>query len=735
MTREWPEVKRVLDWGGEGHGQRAEDSPSVSTDPGIAAGADRTWRRAFERAVAERGHPHPPFDAELVLETPPCVARKPPRQHPKTQLETESQTLVQKRETKEICSDACADVLPSERPTLWGSRPVRASLLAWVFLGLAFAAGWRGTTTVQVALFAAAMVSGAFYFAREAIEELAREREIGIELLMTAAICGAAALGQWREAALVAALYSISEALEGFTIQRTRYAIRGLMDLVPPKARVLRDGREAEVDVEEVGIGERIQVRPGESIPVDGVIREGASAINESAVTGESLPVERRAGQSVFAGTLNGNGALVVETTRAFEDNTVSKIIHLVEQAQARKGRSQMWVERFGRVYSPAVLAVSVLLAAVPLLLGSDAASWLRRAVSFLVAASPCALAVATPVTLVAAIGSAARRGVLIKGGNVLELLGRVKAVALDKTGTITHGKPELTAIRAMGLGESEVLRLAAAVEHFSEHPLARAVVRAATARKLGRPAATDFRALTAAGVTGTVEGRAVVVLKPEAAVDRGFGLDVDAETWRKAAQERGESVVVVAVDGKAVGMVALADTVRAEASALVASLARAGVQHVVMLTGDNPGTAKSIAGQVGIKEFYGGLLPEDKVTQVNELLAKYGSVAMVGDGINDAPALAAASVGIAMGAAGSDAALAAADVALMADDLSKLEYAVTLGRRSRRIIAQNIGVSLVIVAVLAAGVFAVDLSMFAAVVGHEGSEVLIILNGLRLAL
>lgn len=633
------------------------------------------------------------------------------------------------------CDDACSEELPAERPTLWGSKPVRASILAWVFLGLAFAAGWTGAPTLRVTLFAAAIASGAFYFAREAVEELVREREIGIELLMTAAIIGAAALGQWREGALVAALYSISEALEGFTIQRTRYAIRGLMDLVPQKARVLRDGHELEVDVKDVRVGERIQVRPGESIPVDGVIREGASAINESAVTGESLPVERSAGQSVFAGTLNGNGALVVEMTKAFEDNTVSKIIHLVEQAQAQKGRSQMWVERFGRIYSPAVLGVSVLLAIVPLVLGFDVASWLQRAVSFMVAASPCALAVATPVTLVAGIGSAARRGVLIKGGNVLEVLGRVKAVALDKTGTITHGKPEVTAIRAIGVSDSEVLRLAAAIEHFSEHPLAEAIVRAANARKLERPPATDFRALTAAGVTGIVEGRTVTVLKPEAAVEQGVVFDADADAWRRAAQERGETAVAMAVDSKAVGLLSLADTIRPQAAALVASLKRAGVEHIVMLTGDNPGTAKSIAGQVGIEEFYGGLLPDDKVTKVKELLAKYGSVAMVGDGINDAPALATASVGIAMGVAGSDAALAAADVALMADDLLKLEYAVKLGRRSTRIIAQNIGVSLVIVAVLVTGVFAVGLSMFAAVVGHEGSEVLIILNGLRAAL
>ena len=633
------------------------------------------------------------------------------------------------------CTDACSEELPSERPAFWASKPIRASIAAWVFVILALIAAWSGARLLSTALFATAIVSGAFFFAREAVEELVREREIGIELLMTTAIAGAAALGQWREAGLVAALYSITEALEGFTIQRTRYAIRGLMDLVPPKARVLRNGREVEVDVKDVRIGERIQVRPGENIPVDGVIREGASTINESAVTGEALPVERSAGHSVFAGTLNGNGALVVETSKSFEDNTVSQIIHLVEQAQAQKGRSQMWVERFGRVYSPAVLAVSLLLGVVPLLVGLDAASWLRLAISFLVAASPCALAVATPVTLVAAIGSAARRGVLIKGGNVLELLGKIRAVALDKTGTITWGKPEVTGIYAEAGDETEVLRLAAGVEHYSEHPLARAIVRAASDRGLELPTATNFRALTATGVTAIVDGREVAILKPAAAIEQGITLSAGAEQWWQSAQERGESAAVVIVGASAVGLIALADTIRPQASALVLSLKRAGIEHVVMLSGDNPGTARAIAEQVGIEEFYGGLLPEDKVTKIKELRAKYGDVAMIGDGINDAPALAMASVGIAMGVAGSDAALAAADVALMADDLSKLEYAVKLGRRSKRLIVQNIAISLLIVTALVVGVFAVDLSMFAAVIGHEGSEVLIILNGLRAAL
>ncbi len=633
------------------------------------------------------------------------------------------------------CKDVCAEGLPTRRPTLWASRPVRASMLAWAFVGLAFVAGLRGYAALRVPLFAAAIACGSLIFVREALEELVRDHEVGIELLMTAAIAAAALLGEWTEAALVAALYSISEALAGYTIQRTRFAIRGLMDLVPPRARVLRNGNEVEVAVQDVLVGDRIQVRPGESIPVDGVIREGYSAINESAVTGEAMPVDRTVGDAVFAGTLNGNGALVVESTKSFENNTVSQIIHLVERAQAQKGRSQMWVERFGRIYSPTVLAGSVALAVVPWLAGFDKAAGLMRAVSFLVAAAPCALAVATPVTLVAAIGAAARRGVLIKGGNALELLGKVRVVALDKTGTITQGRPEVTAFHLVGTTESEILRLAAAVEHFSEHPLAKAIVRAAEDRGIDVPHASDFRALTSSGVTGSVEAHVVVVAKPSATSGLGIEVDPETEARCRAAQAWGETPVVVARDGIVIGVIGLSDTIRPEAAALVGALRRSGVRHVVLLTGDNPGAAKLMAGKAGIEEYHSSLMPDDKVAKISELRVRYGEVAMVGDGINDAPALATATVGIAMGVAGSDAALAAADVALLADDLSQLEYAFRLGRRTRRIIAQNIAVSMLIVVGLVAGVFAMDLSLFAAVLGHEGSEVLIILNGLRAAL
>lgn len=633
------------------------------------------------------------------------------------------------------CADNCGGEIPHERPSLWKNGPVRASVLAWVLALAALAASFlKAPSLVSIILHAAAILSGGFYFAREAVEELWKEREVGIELLMTVAIVAAAALGNWREAALVACLYSITEALEGFTISRTRFAIRELMELVPPKARVLRDGQETDVLLEEVKVGEWFRVRPGESIPLDGNVVEGFSTVNEAPITGESIPVEHKAGDAVFAGTLNGEGTLLVEASKPFKDSTVAKIVELVERAQAQKGRSQLMIEKFGKVYSPAVLGSAVLLAVVPPALGLDAASWLRKAVSFLVAASPCALAVATPVTFVAAVGSAARRGVLLKGGSVLEALASVRAIALDKTGTLTHGVPVLTGIHAPGGSEEALLGKSAAVERFSEHPIGKAVTRAALGRKLDVPPVKDFRAITAAGVEGVVDGRRVAVLKPSAAESRGVALPADAKVWERDAEGAGRSVVVVVEDGAFVGLLAVADTLRPEAPSFVRELRSRGLEHAVILTGDNPGTAKAIAAQAGIEEVHAALLPEDKVSWVTALREKYGSVAMVGDGVNDAPALAVANVGIAMGAKGSDAAIAASDVALLADDLSKLSYVLGLARRSRRVILQNLSMSVLIVAALVVGTLIGEFGMLTAVLGHEGSEVLIILNGLRVA-
>lgn len=615
-------------------------------------------------------------------------------------------------------------------PRLWKSARFWWAIVSWLLIGISFVV----SDDARVPLLAGAVLAGGHGFAWEALERLRKRRQVSIDLLMAVAVVGAAAIGRWQEAALVAALFSISETLEEFAVRRTRHAIRGLMGRVPPRAHVLRAEGEVEVDLKDVRVGERVRVRPGEAIPVDGLVAEGASDVDQSAVTGESAAVDRKPGDSVFAGTLNGSGTLVVEARKAFEDNAVSTIVRLVEEAQGKKASVQLWVERFGQIYSPLVLVGALLLALVPPLLGADFGASLRTAIAVLVAAAPCALAVATPVTVATAIGSAARHGVLIKGGAFLEALGRARVVALDKTGTLTLGRPVVKDLLGLQGEDLSWLRFAAAVEHFSEHPLAKAIVAAAAQRGLETTPATDFSAITAAGVRATVEGRVVMVLKPAAVQAQGIHVGPQADTWRSKAESEGQTVVVVVVDGRAQGLIALSDAIRPEARGLVNALRAAGVEHVVMLTGDNPQAAAAAAAEVGIEDYFAGLVPEEKVARVRDLGARYGDVLMVGDGINDAPALAAASVGVAMGTAGSDAALASADVALMGDNLGLLEYAIRLGRRSGRIIRQGIGLSLAIVAGLLAGVFGARIDMLLAVLVHEGSEVLIIVNGLRAA-
>ncbi len=624
---------------------------------------------------------------------------------------------------------------PGHKPELWQNPQVRSSSLSWVLIGLGFILGASNLTLYSNIFFALSTIAGAFYFSREAIDHLFKDKEIGIDFLMTAAILGACLLGQWREAALVAALFSISEALEGYTIQKTRFAVRNLMKLVPQMARVIKNGSETETEVEKIQVGEIIRVRPGESIPVDGLIEEGNSSINEASVTGESIPVDKSSGEEVFAGTLNGNGSIIVKTTKEFKENTVNKIIDLVEKAQSQKGKSQQFVERFGKVYSPAVLIIALLIAIAAFLFGGDAKQdWIRKAITFLVAASPCALAVATPVTMIAAIGGAAKRGVLIKGGIILEGLGKVKAIAIDKTGTLTIGKPSVVSVYTQNISEDELIRLAASVEFLSEHPLAKAVVNYANSKKLEFYEVNNFLALTSVGAKAEIGGNTIFVIKPKAAEQFLHKASNELKSWEANAQAQGNTVISVSRNSEVIGLIALADTIRDEARTLISSIKKVGIKHIVMLTGDNVGSAKAISNLIGITEFHAALLPEDKVTKVNNLREKYGEVAMVGDGINDAPALASATVGIAMGTGGSDAALAIADVALIKNDLLRLAYSVKLGATTRRVIKQNIFLSLAIVAILVAATFSNSMSMFSAVIGHEGSEVLIILNGLRVA-
>ena len=635
-----------------------------------------------------------------------------------------------------VLADHHADQDEEAAERLWQSRPVRWSAAS----GLLLAAGFVVSLLVDAPLpttliYVAATLVGARFFAAEAVQEFLEEREIGIELLMTVATLVAGALGEWGEAASLAFLYSISEALEEFTEDRTRAAIRKLLDLAPRRVTVLRaDGREEEMDLDDVAVDDRFVVRPGQNVATDGVVEDGSSAIDESAVTGESIPVEKQSGDHVYAGTSNAQGALVVRATATAADNTLAKVVELVSEAQERKGRGEQFMHRFARVYSPAVLALGAVVALGGGALTGEWALWALRAATVLVAAAPCALVISIPVTYVAAIGNASRKGVLIKGGIYLEELGRLRAVAMDKTGTLTSGRPQVVEIRpTSNHSADEILALAAAVERRSEHPLARAVVAAADARGLGVRAADDFEATTGGGARATVDGTVHVIGSPAFLQRTGHDLtavEADIETL----QSQGNTVVLLANDDAILGLIAIADTVRAQSSHAVAQLHSLGIEQVVMLTGDNERTAAAIAQQVGIDEVGAGLSPADKAARVEALIERYGHVAMVGDGVNDAPPLAAASVGIAMGTAGSDVAIETADIALMADDLDKLTEAVRIGRRTRGVVRQNLVLSFIILAVLVPGALLGVIALPLAVLAHELSELAVIINGTRMA-
>lgn len=615
----------------------------------------------------------------------------------------------------------------------WMFPPLRNALLAGVLAGIAFVLEVSGLLPESLAMWAyiIAIPLGGAHWMREGFEEVVEHREVGIEILMIAATAGAAILGMWDEAAALVVLYGAAEGLEEYTYARTRTAIRVLLDLAPKEARVLLgNGEESMVPAEALRPGDRFVVRPGESIATDGVVRDGESGVNEAPVTGESVPVDKQPGDKVFAGTLNTEGALTIEATKAFADNTLSKIIHLVEEAQEEKGRAQKWIERFGRRYSPAVLLASAALLVVPWLLGLPIEFWARRAVVLLVAAAPCALIMSMPMAMAAGIGAAGRRGILIKGGAHLEHLGVIKVVAFDKTGTLTLGEPAVTNVVPIGLGEGQLLAAAAGLEHFSQHPLARAIVEAARARNVKPLPATDFRSLTGAGAQAKLDGILWTVGSPKYFETQKLPLDAHASHIADL-QGQGKTVVLLAADGNLRGLIAMQDHPRPEAKAAIETLHRLGVK-TAMLTGDNQRTGQAIAAMLGIDDVRAGLKPDDKVAAVKKLHQDYGPVLMVGDGVNDAPALAAATCGAAMGAAGTDAAIEAADVALMKDDLHKVAEALARGKKARQVSVQNIVFSIALLVLMIPLAVTGVIGVAFAVVVHEAAELLAVANGLR---
>jgi len=623
--------------------------------------------------------------------------------------------------------------------TRWAAASGARASASWLF-------------ALVTSLFLLSMVLGGWLVGRQAFQALT-SRVVNFEVLVVIAALGATAIGDLPEAALVVFLFSVGETLEAVGVTRTRRAISSLLDLVPRTALVRRNGVEEEVPAAEVAVGDLVIVRPGERIPIDGRVAAGRSFVNQAPVTGESMPVGKAPGDDVFAGTINGAGALEVMSTHRPNDSTLARVVHLVEEAQLVKARRQKLVDRFAASYTPAVVGLAAAIGVLPpLILGRPFEPFIYRALALLLVACPCAMVLSTPVAVVASIGSAAKRGVLIKGGLALESIGQVRAVAFDKTGTLTVGRPEVSDVfvadptgpgqaaatgpgqaAATGPGERELLALAAAIESRSEHPLADAIRRrhAEMGEALSTPV-RNFEAIPGRGAKARVGGRNHYV-GSEALFQKDLGLDLGPlATVGADLEKRGKTVVYVGTSTQVLGLIAVSDTVRAEAGQAVAALRGAGVERVYLLTGDNPATARAVAEALGLDGYRAGLLPADKVAAVKEL-GRDLPLAMVGDGVNDAPALAAAGVGVAMGVAGTDLAIEAADIALMSDDLDRVAYAIRLGRRAAGVIRQNIAVALAIKLVALALATIGFLPLWLAVLADTGNTVLVILNGLRL--
>jgi Cd2+/Zn2+-exporting ATPase len=554
-----------------------------------------------------------------------------------------------------------------------------------------------------------------------------RRKRLDMNVLMALAAVGAVGIGEYAEGAWVLVLFSVGTGLEAMVLERSRRTVASLMDLAPARARVQVGDDEQLVDVDAVVVGSRIVIRPGERIPLDAVVESGASSIDQAPITGESVPVDKQPGDELFAGTLNTTGSLVARTTRAAEDSTLSRVAALVEAAQGSRAPAERFIDRFAAVYTPIVFAAALLLATVPPAFGGEAGTWLYRALALLIVACPCSLVISVPVAVVSAVGGAARRGILIKGGQALEDLGRVRAVALDKTGTLTLGLPILQQIVAAD--EDRALALVAAVEADSEHPLAAALRRGARDRGLAVPKAERFHSLPGRGATAVVAGRELWAGGPRLMSERLGALPPQLD----ALHEAGQTAIALGEGDQLIGLFGLADQPRPDARGLAGELHAAGVRRVVMLTGDTEPVARAIAAHTGIDEIRAGLLPADKLTRVTALERDVGAVAMVGDGVNDAPALAAARVGIAMGAAGSDVALANADVALMSDRLSGLPEALALARRARSIMRANVIASLAVKAVFVVLAPFGLVTLVVAIAADMGMSLLVTFNAMRL--
>lgn len=585
------------------------------------------------------------------------------------------------------------------------------------------------------ALYILAIIIGGFDLFKEGFSDLIK-LDFSMESLMTIAIIGAAFIGEWAEGSIVVILFAISEALERFSMDKARQSIRSLMDIAPKEALIRRNNVEQLVSVDKIDIDDIMIIKPGQKIAMDGLVINGHSSVNQAAITGESVPVEKQLDDEVFAGTLNEEGVLEVKVTKKVTDTTIAKIIHLVEEAQGERAPAQAFVDKFAKYYTPFIIIMALLIVVVPpLFFGGDWNKWLYQGLSILVVGCPCSLVISTPVSIVSAIGNAAKNGVLVKGGVYLEEIGHLRAIAFDKTGTLTKGKPVVTDFIATS-SETDInyLSIISSLESLSQHPLASAILNEADKTNVDYKSIQieDFQSITGKGLTGIHQNIRYYIGSPKL-----FSASVIEETAVKVQyrqfQEQGKTAMYFGTDEQILGVIAVADEVRDSSAAVISELHKLSIEHTIMLTGDNTKTAESIGKQLGVTEIKGDLMPQEKLDSIKALRTTYNKVAMVGDGINDAPALAASTVGIAMGGAGTDTALETADVALMGDDLQKLPFIVRLSRQTLKVIKQNITFSLGIKLLALLLVIPGWLTLWIAIVADMGATLLVTLNGLRL--
>ncbi len=606
-----------------------------------------------------------------------------------------------------------------------------------ILSGLFIATGFIGTytampTIVSTILFAIVIVLSGAKPIKSAFYAI-RSKSLDMNVLMSSAAIGAAIIGEWFEGATVVWLFSFGIYLQNRSMDQTRKSIRHLMDLTPSKASVLVNGEIVETRVEDVQIGDTLIVKPGDKVPLDGKVLQGTSTINQAPITGESLPVNKDIGDTVFAGTINESGSLDIEVTKLIEDTTLSKIIHLVEEAQEQKAPTEAFIDRFAAIYTPIVFILALLIIVVPPVIGMGSwADWTYKGLALLVVACPCALVISTPVAIVSAIGNSAKNGVLIKGGTFLETAGTLDTIAFDKTGTLTNGTPTVSDIHAIDLSEADLISIAQTIESRSTHPIAKAIVDYGSEKDIALLDAEQYQNIVGKGVQATIDGKTYYAGSPRLFTEMNVVLDDVIEKVQSLEQE-GKTSIMIGTDEKILGTIAVADAIRETTDATIQALKAAHIKDIVMLTGDNERTAKTIAAETGVDRYFAELLPEDKVAAVKELQQEGKKVAMVGDGINDAPALATADLGIAMGVAGTDTAMETADVVLMSDDLEKLPYTAKLSRRAINIIKQNIWFSILIKSAALILIFPGWLTLWMAVLSDTGAAIIVILNALRL--